>query len=406
MKHDYDVMIVGGGMVGATLACALGGTSLSVALLEDAPPPVFDPLQPHDLRVSALSIASSNILKTVGAWEGILSRRLCPYRRMRVWEDLGDVEFRSEDIDQPILGHIVENRVIQIAALERAQGFDNVSVRLQARASSIEYAPSGSTITLNGGEVLTSRLLVAADGGFSRVRQAAGLGVTGWDYDQQALVLTVETQEGQQDITWQRFTPQGPQALLPLDGPHASLVWYDRAEVIAELKSLSDEALVRTLKTRFPPILGEIRAITARGSFPLRRQHALQYVKEGIALIGDAAHMIHPLAGQGVNIGLLDAAALAEVVVQAALTLRDIGSHPKVLGDYERMRRRNNLVMMTAMDAFYRTFGNSHLPLRILRNLGLGLADRLKPAKRLAMRYAMGLEGTLPRLAQGEALIG
>lgn len=405
MNQDYDVLIVGGGMVGATLACALGNSNLRVGLLEENPPQAFEPDQPHDLRVSAVSVASANILKTVGAWSGIAQRRLCPYRRMRVWEEGGDVEFCSDEINEPVLGHIVENRIIQLAVLERAKAFDNVELVSGIKTTSVRYDPAGSSVTLEDGRVLKGRLLVAADGGFSRVRQAAGMGVSGWDYEQHALVLTVDTASPQQDITWQRFTPQGPQALLPLDGPHASLVWYSTPEEVGRLKSLSDEDLLLALEQAFPACLGEVTKITARGSFPLRRQHALRYIKSGVALIGDAAHMIHPLAGQGVNIGLLDAAALAEVLVGAARAGEDVGSEA-VLGRYESMRRKNNLLMMTVMDAFYRAFGNTHAPLRIMRNLGLVLAERLKPAKKMAMSYAMGISGTLPRLAQGEALLG
>jgi 2-octaprenyl-3-methyl-6-methoxy-1,4-benzoquinol hydroxylase len=215
----------------------------------------------------------------------------------------------------------------------------------------------------------------------------------------------VDTAEGQQDITWQRFTPTGPQALLPLSGAHASLVWYNTPEAVKRLRALPDDALLAELLQAFPPCLGDIQAISARGSFPLRRQHALGYVKGGVALIGDAAHMIHPLAGQGVNIGLLDAAALAEVLVAAQRKGADIGGQT-VLARYESMRRRNNLLMMTVMDAFYRAFGNNLPPLRFIRNMGLELAERIKPAKKIAMSYAMGLNGNLPKLAQGEALVG
>lgn len=405
MNNEYDVLIVGGGMVGATLGCALGGSGLSVAVLEDTPPVAFSPEQPHDLRVSAVSVASASILKTIGAWPGIAARRMCPYRRMRVWEDRGDVEFRSEDINEPVLGHIVENRIIQLAALERLRDFSNVELICPAKTLSITYGPHGSTVGLDDGRMLQGRLLVAADGGFSKVRLAAGMGVSGWDYEQHALVLTVDTACGQQDITWQRFTPTGPQALLPLSGSHASLVWYHTPEEVKRLRALPDDALLAELLETFPDCLGEIKAITAKGSFPLRRQHALGYVKEGVALIGDAAHMIHPLAGQGVNIGLLDAAALAEVLIEAHRKGADPGARA-VLSRYESMRRRNNLVMMTAMDAFYRAFGNANPPLRLIRNLGLELAERLKPAKKLAMSYAMGLSRDLPKLAQGEALLG
>jgi 2-octaprenyl-3-methyl-6-methoxy-1,4-benzoquinol hydroxylase len=404
MNEHYDVLIVGGGMVGAALGCGLGGSALRVAVLEDAPPPPFEPGQPHDLRVSAVSVASASIIKTVGAWPGIASRRFCPFRRMRVWEDRGDVEFRSEEINEPLLGYIVENRVIQLALLDRLQEFANVDFLCPVKTTSIDYAPGQSAVTLEDGQILTGRLLVAADGGYSRVRQAAGMGVHTWDYEQHALVLTVETAYPQQDITWQQFTPDGPLAFLPLDGPNASLVWYNKPVEVKRLKALSDEDLLKALKAAFPAMLGEIVRITSRGSFPLRRQHAQHYTKEGVALIGDAAHMIHPLAGQGVNIGLLDAAALAEVLVAAKKNSKDIGAAP-VLQDYERMRRQNNLLMMTTMDMFYRVFGNSHLPLKLVRNIGLGLAERLFPAKKLAMKYAMGLGGQLPRLARGEAIV-
>lgn len=404
MNEHYDVVIVGGGMVGAALGCGLGGSPLRVAVLEDAPPPPFAPDQPHDLRVSAISIASASILKTVGAWPGVVARRLCPFRRMKVWEDKGGVEFRSEDINEPLLGYIVENRVIQLALLDRLKEFGNVDFLCPVKTTGLDYRAGQSSLALEDGRAITCRLLVAADGGFSRVRQAAGLGVHTWDYEQHALVLTVETAYPQQDITWQQFTPAGPLAFLPLDGPNASLVWYEAPDEVKRLKALPDEELLRALRKTFPALLGEIVRISARGSFPLRRQHAQHYAKEGVALIGDAAHMIHPLAGQGVNIGLLDAAALAQVLVAAKQASKDIGAGP-VLQEYERMRRQNNLLMMTGMDLFYRVFGNAHLPMKLLRNVGLGLAERLSPAKKLAMKYAMGLGGQLPRLARGEAIV-
>lgn len=404
MNEHYDVVIVGGGMVGAALGCGLGGSALKVAVLEDAPPPDFSPDQPHDLRVSAISIASASILKTVGAWKGVASRRFCPFRRMRVWEELGDVEFRSEEINEPVLGYIVENRIIQLALLDRLKEFDNVDFLCPVKTAGIDYQPGQSAVKLEDGRTLTCRLLVAADGGFSRVRQAAGLGVHTWDYEQHALVLTVETAYPQQDITWQQFTPTGPLAFLPLDGPNASLVWYNTPEEVKRLKALPDEEVMVALKKTFPGVLGEIKSITSKGSFPLRRQHAQHYAKEGVVLIGDAAHMIHPLAGQGVNIGLLDAAALAQVLVAAKKASKDIGA-AAVLGEYEKMRRQNNLLMMTTMDLFYRVFGNALLPMKLLRNIGLGLAERISPAKKLAMKYAMGLGGQLPKLAKGEAIL-
>ncbi|MDD1612278.1 MAG: UbiH/UbiF/VisC/COQ6 family ubiquinone biosynthesis hydroxylase [Methylococcaceae bacterium] len=405
MKEDFDVVIVGGGMVGAAVGCGLGGGPLKVAVIESAPPEPFAPEQPHDLRVSALSIASKNILAAVGAWEGVKNRRLCPFRRMRVWETAGDTEFCSDDIGEPELGYIVENRVTQLALLDRLQEFDNVEIICRVNVNKIHYDPgTASELELADGRLLSARVLVAADGGQSRVRQAVGLGVAGWDYRQHALVLYVETAYGQQDITWQRFVPSGPQAFLPLTGHYGSIVWYNSPDQVSRLKELSDDDLLKELQNAFPDCLGKINKVLGRASFPLKRQHAQDYVKPGVALVGDAAHMINPLAGQGVNIGFLDAAALAEVLLDAHKNGEDIAD-VSVLKRYEKMRRNENLKMMTIMDAFYRVFSNDLMPVRFLRNLGLGLAERILPAKNLVMRSAMGIAGDLPRLARGKSLV-
>jgi 2-octaprenyl-3-methyl-6-methoxy-1,4-benzoquinol hydroxylase len=405
MKEKFDVVIVGGGMVGAAVACSLGGSLLKVAVIESSPPLPFAPDQPHDLRVSALSIASKNILETVGAWNGVVNRRFCPFRRMRVWETAGDTEFCSDDINYPELGYIVENRITQLALLERLQNFDNVELVCPASIDKINYSAAKiNEVELDNGRILSARVLVAADGGQSKIRQAVGLGVTSWDYKQHALVLYIETAYGQQDITWQRFTPSGPQAFLPLTGHYGSIVWYNSPDEVNRLKALSHEQLKDELVASFPACLGKVNSVLGVASFPLKRQHAQDYVKPGIVLVGDAAHMINPLAGQGVNIGLLDAAALGEVLIDAykkGLELADLS----VLKHYEKLRRKENLKMMTVMDAFYQVFSNDFLPVKFLRNLGLGLAERISPAKIKVMRSAMGLEGNLPKLARGERII-
>jgi len=401
---SYDVLIVGGGMVGAALGCCLGNSKIRVAVVEETRPKTFASGDDPDLRVSAISIASQTIMATVGAWPGIISKRLCPFSRMRVWENNNDTEFCSKDIDRPHLGYIVENRVVQLALLKHLDCFDNVDLICPARIEMIQYAANGSTAQLDDGRILKSRLLVAADGGQSRVRQSVGIGVSSWDYDQHAMVISVETGYSQQDITWQRFTPSGPQAFLPLFGNRASLVWYNSPDEIRRLKSLPNTELITEISTSFPNNLGEIKTVLGRASFPLKRQHAFDYVKEGVALIGDAAHVINPLAGQGVNIGFLDAAALAQVLVAAKEKDQDLGS-TRILNEYQRLRRWDNLMMMTAMEMFYRVFSNQILPIRVLRNFGLGLAERLQPAKNKAMRYAVGLEGNLPKLARGEIIV-
>lgn len=405
MKKEFDVVIVGGGMVGAAVAAGLGDSSLRVAVVESHQPEAFAANQPHDLRVSALSIASRNILETVGAWRGITERRYCPFRRMRVWETTGDTEFCSDNIQYQELGYIVENRVTQLALLDRLQDFANVEMMCPAQITKIYYSPGeDSLVELSDGRQLSAKLLVAADGGQSQVRQVVGLGVTSWDYKQHALVIYVETDYGQQDITWQRFMPTGPQAFLPLTGNYGSLVWYHSPDEVKRLKALSYDDLKRELLAAFPDCLGKINRILGVTSFPLRRQHAQDYIKPGVALVGDAAHTINPLAGQGVNIGLLDAAALAEVLIDAHkknLALGDV----TVLKRYEKLRRHENLKMMTAMDVFYQVFSNEILPVKVLRNLGLGLAERILPAKNKIMRHAMGLEGNLPKLARGIAIL-
>ncbi len=404
MKEEFDVVIVGGGMVGAAVACCLGGSDLKVAVIEAQVPDAFSTEQAHDLRVSALSIASKKILEAVGAWQGVTSRRCCPFKRMRVWEDAGDTTFNSDDIRYPELGYIVENRITQLALLDRLPHFDNVQLLMPQTISKISYDGQSSEIQLAEGLTLHAKLLVAADGGQSRVRQAVGLGVTSWDYNQHAMVIYIETAYPQQDITWQRFVPTGPQAFLPLTGNYGSIVWYHSPDEVRRLQALSAEQLKAELVAAFPDCLGEVKQVLGVASFPLKRQHAQHYVKPGVALVGDAAHMINPLAGQGVNIGLLDAAALAEVLIQAqsqGKNIADLG----VLQRYENLRRNENLKMMTLMDVFYRFFSNDILPVKFLRNIGLGLAQRIAPARKQVMKAAMGLEGNLPKLARGETLI-
>jgi len=356
------------------------------------------------LRVSALSIASQQILQTVGAWDAVLAARVCPFKRMRVWETAGDTEFNSDTIDYDALGYIVENRVTQLALLHRAEAFSNVEFLCPATIKQINYVAGKASVELEDGAVLSAKVVVGADGGQSRLRHVVGLGVTSWDYQQHAMVIYVETDYGQQDITWQRFVPTGPQAFLPLTGNYGSIVWYNTPDEVRRLKALSAPELLVELTETFPNCLGKINTILGVASFPLKRQHAQEYVKQGVALVGDAAHMINPLAGQGVNIGLLDAAMLAEVLIDASNKGKNIADL-EVLKRYERLRRNENLKMMTVMDLFYRTFSNSVMPVRFFRNLGLGLAERITPLKNKVMRGAMGLEGRLPKLAKGETLI-
>ncbi len=399
--QQTDVLIIGGGMVGMALACVLAKQGFEVAVLEEQAPQSFHAEQPLDLRVSALSLASETLLQAAGAWENVLAMRAVPFRRMRVWDrdGRGDTRFDSREIGEPFLGHIVENRIIQLALWQAAEGLDGVRLICPAEWKSFEIGAQGVKVQLADGSALCARLLVGADGAHSRVRSLANIGVTQWDYDVDALVVTVRTHAPQQDITWQRFTSSGPQALLPLPGQHASLVWYHTADEVTRLLALDEDEFLRELQRAFPWELGEIEKIQARGRFKLTRRHAQSYVKPRLVLAGDAAHTIHPLAGQGVNLGFMGAAALAEVLIEARARGEDIGSLP-VLQRYARMRRGENLVMQTGMDVLHHAFKPKHGAMPLLRNLLLHAAQNVPPLRRMLTRRATGRAGDVPRVAQ------
>lgn len=402
-----DVIVVGGGMVGALTAAALGACGIDVVLLEKTAPAPFD-AEVHDLRVSAVSEASERMLEAVGAWDGIRQMRLCPYRRMLVWESQSKAQtlFDSSTIGLPHLGHIVENRVIQLGLWQQLQEMDNVTMVCPGQVDSLQIETERVVIS-SGGQEYSAALLVAADGANSAVRSMANIDVEGETYNQHALVATVATDEPQQDITWQRFTPNGPQAFLPLSGHRASMVWYESGETIAMLKQLPDDEFLRAMESSFPERLGGLRSLEGLGSFPLKWQHANDYVGPRLALVGDAAHSVHPLAGQGVNMGMLDAAALVECIVDQHAKGGDIGSS-RGLRRYERWRRPQNNVMIRMLDGIHQAFQpQSHaVVISTLRGFALRGADKIRPLNALCIKLAMGLEGDLPQLARGRLPAG
>ena len=405
MKQQYDIIIVGGGMVGSMLACALGDSRFKVAVVEAGDVPTFEKNDSYALRVSALSIASQRMLEVVGAWPGVVERRACPYRRMLVWDGVGGGEtlFDSADIAELHLGHIVENHVLQIALNERLQQFDNADFMPRTRIENMVFSDRSVDVQLSDNTTLHGQLIVGADGGNSLVRKLANVEVSGGVYeDQHALVATVETALAQQDITWQRFVPSGPEAFLPLCGHYGSIVWYNTPEEVARLKSIGEGEFVDALEAQFPERLGTIKSIVGRGSFPLTHMHARQYVRPRLALVGDAAHTVHPLAGQGVNLGLLDAATLAEVLLDGTKT-NDAGALLP-LRRYERWRRGHNQIMQASLDGFYRVFKPQTSAVTGARSAVLNMAKNVTPINHLCMRYASGLLGDLPKLAKGEAL--
>lgn len=398
----YDVAIVGGGMVGGMLAAALGRMSLSVALLETHPVTPFDPESQLDLRVSALSLASQRMLEAVGAWDRVSTMRACPYNKMCVWdgEEGGRTEFYSGDTGHTHLGHIVENRVLQLALTECVQSQPNVHYLCPASLLAAHRYSDKVKLVLHDDTIIWSRLLVGADGASSRVRKQCGFVHDHEAYAQKALVASIKTSLPQQSVTWQRFLPTGAQAFLPLPGAHASLVWYHSEAEIDRLMALPIAELKAVIEAEFPSCLGKVDSLVNRGSFPLHRSHARQYVKSRVALIGDAAHSVHPLAGQGVNLGLLDAAALAEIIVKSIRAGKDFGQISQ-LKKYERWRRFENGLMLHTLDAFFHAFSDQPRPIRHARSLFMNMVNRMHPLKNLVATYAMGVQGDLPSLAKG-----
>ncbi len=398
---SYDLIIVGGSMVGAALACALGGSRLRVAVVEASEAPSAVGTGDYDLRVSAITRASQRIFESVGAWDAMAALRVSPFRHMHVWDAGGSgvIHFDSAEVGEATLGHIIENRVVQESLLARLRDFDNVTVLRPAALDVFTVGSDGVTVRLRDGSELDARLLVGADGARSSVRAQAGIAVRGWAYDQTAVVATVRTQRSHEETAWQRFLPNGPLAFLPLGDGSCSIVWTTTPEEAEALLGLGDDEFLRRLSDAFDQRLGPVIATGPRAAFPLRLRHAAQYVQPRLALIGDAAHTIHPLAGQGVNLGLLDAATLAEVLLDAAARRRDLGDLA-VLRRFERWRKGDNLAMMAAMEGFKRAFGSGLAPVRLLRNAGLGLVNGAGPLKRVFIRHAMGLGGDLPRLAR------
>ncbi|RRQ22298.1 UbiH/UbiF/VisC/COQ6 family ubiquinone biosynthesis hydroxylase [Thiohalobacter thiocyanaticus] len=400
-ERSYDVIIAGGGVVGASLACALADAGLRVALI-DAREPVTDwPADSIDQRVYAITRASQTLFERLGVWDGIRARGVSPYLEMQVWDAAGPgrIHFDAAELGEPLLGHIIEQRVIQAALLEGQQRLEGLERFCPAVLADFSVGDTQVTVRLEDGRELSAALLVGADGAGSRVRELAGIGVQAHDYAQTAVVAVVATERPHAETAWQRFLPTGPLAFLPLRDGRCSIVWSTVPEEAERLLALPEDDFCIELGQAFDYQLGAITGVSARGGFPLRRLHAVDYVQQRLALVGDAAHVIHPLAGQGVNLGLLDVAALAEVVAAARVAGRDIGSHAN-LRRYERWRRGENALMQSAMDGFKWLFASQLTPVRLLRNLGLGTVDRLSPIKSLLARHAMGRAGDLPRLVR------
>lgn len=417
-SQDCDVLVVGGGMVGLALGLSLGGAGVKVTVL-DRQDPAVALAEPFDGRSSAIAKGSKQALESAGLWIE-MAPHAQPILDIRVSD--GQVgrrpssfflHYDHRDLDQGPLGYIIENRMTRRALHGAIAARPKLDYRAPCKLESLERTAGGVVATLADGTVVRARLAVAAEGRNSALREAAGIKTTGWDYRQSGIVCTIAHDKPHNGVAHEHFLSAGPFAVLPMvdaaadeGGPvlhRSSIVWTERRDLAPAMMDLSPEDFSSEIERRFGKSLGSIQAIGGRWCYPLSLLHAERLIDTRLALVGDAAHGIHPIAGQGLNLGLRDVAALAEIVVDAHRLGLDVGA-TDVLTRYQRWRRADNFLLIAATDGLNRLFSNDIVPVRLARDLGLGIVNRLPPAKRFFMRHAMGMVGDLPRMIRGEAL--
>lgn len=397
-KNKYDVVVVGAGIVGATVACAIAqqAPNLSIALLDAGEAAQLN-LAQFDPRVVALSRESARIYTELQVWPDVLASRACAYTDMHVWdgEGTGEIHFDAQSIYEEQLGHIVENSVLVDALQKRLSALPNVEREYGVKVTSYNETKDNSTkdsatkdsaneesavLSLSNGQSIISKIIVAADGARSSLRDAANINIREWDYGHSAIVTTITTEKPHEYTAWQRFTTDGPIAFLPLNGNkqqnQCSLVWSVTREKADGIMAMGDNAFCQALSRAFENRLGAVVKADARKCFPLFQRHATRYSEGRIVLVGDAAHLIHPLAGQGANLGIYDAISLAEEIARASKRGVPL-SDASVFNRYERNRKSHNLATMAGMEGFKRLFGSDDLAVRWLRNEGLRQVNRL-----------------------------
>lgn len=396
---QFEVAVVGAGMVGATCALALRHHGFSVALVDRSQPRPYQE-DKLDLRVSAINLASEKIFRNLGAWRYMEKNRITPFREMYVWNQSGKVHYNSAYAGLPGLGHIIENSLIQEALLNRFVALDEDAYYCPDQINDINIGPSHVQLQLESGP-LQAKLLVAADGANSPIRQRLNIPVKQWDYGQYAVVANVECQQHHRYTAWQRFLPSGPLAFLPMNNQTCTIVWSTTPDHAAQLCELSETEFCQQLSEAFEFTLGKVISSGPRARFPLRGQLTQHYILNRLALVGDAAHTIHPLAGQGANIGFMDAACLVETLKTARDKGKDFSSY-RNLRPYERWRSGDNWLMLNAMSAFKHLFSNDNPILDFGRNWGLNFTDAIMPLKIKIMHQASGARGNIPPLAQNQ----
>lgn len=396
-----DVIVVGAGMVGLTAALALAKQGLQVAVIDQQPAPLM-PQGSAQLRVSALSLASVHCLQRLNAWQHLQSERVTPYTHMHVWEQdsFASIDFNHQQIGVPQLGHLLENQHLQWALWQQASQQSAIELYAQRTISQLHIGKSEAFVSLDNQQTLSAALVVAADGAESAIRKQAALPQTFWDYEQSALVATVETTLPHQHCARQVFSPDGVLALLPIwHANQCSIVWstgHDKAE---SLLNMPEASFTKAITAQFDAKLGHISLCSDRRSFLLKMRYSRTWAAERIVLLGDAAHTIHPLAGQGANLGIMDAASLAQCLGQVHTKGSDIG-HLSNLRQYERWRKAEALKMTAAMEGFKQLFSGNHPVKKLVRGLGLGVTNKLPLIKQQIMAHAAGITGDLPELAK------
>jgi 2-octaprenyl-6-methoxyphenol hydroxylase len=400
---ESDLMIVGGGMVGMALAIATAEAGMAVVVVDSADPAAQVDLA-FDGRTCAIAHGPQQLLATIGAWDGMAGAAE-PILDIRVSD--GDsplfLHYGHDAVGDAPFGHIVENRTIRRALLARARELPAIELRAPASVADFECDGGAVTARLDDGTTIRAALIVGADGRHSFVRRRAGITTTEWSYAQTGIVCTIGHERPHHGVAHERFLPAGPFAILPMTGDRSSLVWAERADLAPTMMALPDDEFLAEIEWRVGGFLGRLSLAGPRFSYPLSLLHANRYFDRRLVLVGDAAHAIHPISGQGLNLGLKDVAALAEVLVDARRLGLDIGA-ADALARYARWRRFDNLALIAATDSLNRLFSNDIAPVKMARDIGLAAVERMPPLKRLFMRHAMGVMGDLPRLIRGEPL--
>lgn len=407
MTSETDIAIIGGGLNGAALALALGSGGFRVTMFDAAPVDTHRD-EGFDGRATAIAAGSRNMLRALGVWQRVeadaqpIEDILVSDGRVSEGAGTAFLHFDHREVGSEPFGHLVENRHLRASLYDAVAEAETVTHEAPVLVSSLERGEAWATLTTDKGEV-RARLAVACDGRNSPTARAAGIKYASWDYPQHGIVCTVEHAEPHEGVAHEYFLPSGPFAILPLTGNRSSLVWTEKIALAEAAMALDDAGFEAEIAKRFGQFLGTVKVTGPRWTYPLSLALAYDYAAPRLALVGDAAHGVHPIAGQGLNLGFKDAAALAQVLVESGRRGEDIGALD-VLRRYERWRRFDNTAMGLGMDAINRLFSNDFGPLRTLRGIGLSLVNRAGPARRFFMRQAAGLSGEMPRLLKGEAV--